>query len=202
MNRNLNVALVLLVLVVGCSKQPASTSPRWTTLEFHRAEQSEANTSSLRIEETVKQEGKETRVEEPSGNITLIVDGMRYDFPRGGGGGTVRKLPVEHKAHYNFIAQLSAEVAEIEGKWKREGEEILNGERCVRYSQTGRKNGETFEHHALLAAADGTPRRIERRWVKALRYVHEYSEVKANASLPASTFVVPSGIKLFHVELK
>jgi hypothetical protein len=142
------------------------------------------------------------KLQEEGDSILLISNGIKHRYNRTDQSPVLRtRESAEHWRAVNYREQIEAQVVEIENKWKREGEEVVGGEHCIRYAKQGKTgwSGERYHFRAWLSARTRFPRRIEREIGQAY-IVTTYSNVVVNAEIPAEEFALPRNRKIVSLD--
>jgi outer membrane lipoprotein-sorting protein len=192
---------ILLTILVGfgCSNRSRSNEPTWDSIQFERTTKTTTPRMGERTERIIVfQDRERLKRQGPGDEIMLITNGVNYRYNRSDQLAIFReRYSAEYWRAVNYREQLLAQVTEIENKWKREGEEVMGGEHCIRYTKQGKTgwSGERYLFRAWLSSQTRFPRQIESEKGQA-HIVTTYSNVVVNAEIPAEEFALPRNRKI------
>jgi hypothetical protein len=191
--------LLVIVANLGCSNRSNSNEPAWSSIQFERTTKTTTPRMGERTEKIIVfQDRERLKRQGPGDEIMLITNGVNYRYNRSDQLAIFReRYSAEYWRAVNYREQIQAQVTEIESKWKREGEEAMGGEHCIRYMKQGKIGwgGEHYLFRAWLSSQTRFPLRIESEKGHA-NIVITYSNVVVNAEIPAEQFALPRNRKI------
>jgi hypothetical protein len=132
--------LAVMLTGAGCGSRTKTGEPTWNSIQFQCITKTTTPAMGERIERMIVFQNRDgLKLQEEGDSILLISNGIKHRYNRADQSPVLRTLEsAEHWRAVNYREQIEAQVVEIENKWKREGEEVVGGEHCIRYAKQGK----------------------------------------------------------------